>query len=151
MRIIALAAAALVALSGVAPVVAQAQSQSQARTKAQAQSQARIEAVYGPVYQALERQGFTRMRTISDRNQIRITAQRGKEVRHLVYDRATGQLLWDSLDPKRDRTRDRIYLHEFDRDQLQSRDMDRDMDRDQLKDSDMDRDRDRLRDPTLHQ
>ncbi len=91
----------------------------------------------GPVYQELQRQGFTQMHMVQDRNRIRITAQRGDEFRQLVYDATTGKLLWDNLNPDRDRTRDRLYQQDFDQD------------RDRLRDQD--KDQDRLRDPTTHE
>ena len=96
----------------------------------------------GPVYQALQSQGFTNMLTVRDRNRIRVTAQRGDQTRELVYDATTGKLLWDNLDPQRDQTRDRLYQQDFDQDR----------DRDRLHDmtGDRDRDQDRTRDPSTH-
>jgi hypothetical protein len=101
-----------------------------------------------PVYQELQRQGFSRMQTYREQNRIRVTAHRGGELRQLVYDGRTGALLWDSMDPDRDRTHDRIYLRT--QDQLLLQDQDRDQDRLHDGSMDRDRDRDRTRDPTTH-
>lgn len=99
-----------------------------------------------PVYQALQSQGFSQMQTVRDRNRIRITAQRGDQTRELVYDAKTGKLLWDNLDPDRDRTRDRLYQQDFDqdRDQDRLRDQTDDQDKDQIQDQD------RIQDPSTH-
>ncbi|MBI1219876.1 MAG: hypothetical protein GC186_15145 [Rhodobacteraceae bacterium] len=78
--------------------------------------------------QALQQQGFTVMQTVREHNQLRITAHRDNQLRELVYDARTGKLLWDNLDPERDRTRDHLFQQEFDRD----------------------RDRLHLRDPSTH-
>ena len=96
----------------------------------------------GPVYQALQQQGFTNMQTVRDRNRIRITAQRGDQTRELVYDAASGKLIWDNLDPNRDQTRDRLYQQDFERD----RDRDRLRDHTGEKEMDRSRDQDRSRD-----
>lgn len=100
----------------------------------------------GPVYQALQSQGFTNMQTVRDqnRNRIRVTAQRGDVTRELVYDAVTGKLLWDNLNPDRDRTRDRLYQQDFDQDR------DRDRLHDMTGDKDQDQIQDRTRDPSTH-
>ncbi|MBI1170083.1 hypothetical protein GC209_01675 [bacterium] len=74
--------------------------------------------------QALQQQGFTVMQTVRERHQYRVTAQRRNEVRELIYDARTGKLLWDNMDPNRDRARDHLFQQEFDRDhlRLQTRD-----------------------------
>lgn len=92
----------------------------------------------GPVYRWLQQQGYSQIHTYRDhaRMRTRITAQRGNQTRRLVFDGRTGRLMWDSLNPRRDRTRDRLYLREFDRDRVRDRDL--------LKR------RDRRRDPARH-
>lgn len=98
----------------------------------------------GPVYQFLQSQGFSNIQIVRERNQIRVTALRGDQLRMLVWDARTGKLLWDNLNPDRDRTRDRLYLEEFDRDR------DRDRLRDATGDKDQTRDQDQTRDPATH-
>lgn len=98
---------------------------------ANAQGQKGMDGPQGPGFaigQTLQEQGFTLMQTVREHNQLRITARRGDELRELVYDARTGKLLWDNLNPDRDRTRDRLFQQDFDRD------------RDHL----------RLRDPSTH-
>lgn len=82
------------------------------------------------------------MQTYREQNRLRVVAQRGEDLRQLVYDARTGTLLWDSMNPDRDRTQDRIYLKT--RDQLRTQDQLL------LRDQDMTRDQDRTRDPASH-
>ena len=94
---------------------------------ANAQGPKGMQGPQGPAYgadQALQQQGFTLMQTVREHNRLRITARRGDQLRELVYDLRTGKLLWDNLDPDRDRTRDRLFQQDFDRDRdrLQLRD-----------------------------
>ena len=98
-----------------------------AASGANAQGQKGMQGPQGPAFgadQALQQQGFTLMQTVREHNQLRITARRGSELRELVYDMRSGKLLWDNLDPNRDRTRDRLFQQDFDRDRdrLQLRD-----------------------------
>ncbi|MDE3078572.1 MAG: hypothetical protein KGI94_00900 [Paracoccaceae bacterium] len=97
-----------------------------------------------PMYRALHQQGYTNIEMYQVRNRIHVYAHEGDQVRQLVYDAQTGQLLWDSLNPLRDRTRDRLYL--LDQDQLRTQDRIRLQDPDQLKLQDQDR----TRDPSTH-
>lgn len=97
-----------------------------------------------PMYQALQQQGYTNVEMYNVRNRIHVYAQEGNQVRQLVYDAQSGQLLWDSMNPLRDRTRDRLFL--MDQDQLQTRDRIQLQDPDQLHQQD----RDRTRDPASH-
>lgn len=103
-----------------------------------------------PAYQALEQQGFTVMQTLHEQNRVRIMARRGDEVRQLVYDSQTGKLLWDSLDPNRDRTQDHLYLQDQTRDQLRDWTKDQDRTMDQDKTMDQTQDQLRTRDPSTH-
>ncbi|WP_127901743.1 hypothetical protein [Solirhodobacter olei] len=102
----------------------------------------------GPIYRALQQQGFTQMQTYREQNRLRVVAQRGEDLRQLVYDARTGTLLWDSMNPDRDRTQDRIYLKT--RDQLRTQDQLLLRDQDMTQDQDMTRDQDRTRDPASH-
>lgn len=68
----------------------------------------------GPVYQDLQHQGFTQMHSYHQQSWIWVTARRGDALREMVYDARTGRLLWDSMDPHRDRSRDAFYMHSYD-------------------------------------
>ena len=68
----------------------------------------------GPVYQDLQRQGFTQMHSYRQQSWIWVTARRGNALREMVYDAHTGRLLWDSMDPHRDRSRDAFYMRRYD-------------------------------------
>ncbi|MDE3027615.1 MAG: hypothetical protein KGH84_04390 [Paracoccaceae bacterium] len=102
------------------------------------------------MYRALEQQGFTNIQMYQMRNRIRVYAQEGDQTRQLVYDAGTGKLLWDNMDPQRDRTRDQLFL--MNQDQMQARDRIHLQNHDllRLKDQSRDQDRDRTRDPATH-
>ena len=84
----------------------------------------------GPVLQELERQGYTNIETMRETNRIRILAQRGDDLRELVYDANTGALLSDDAILLRDR--DRLRDQDMDGDGVPDRDQDRDQDRDRV-------------------
>jgi hypothetical protein len=75
----------------------------------------------------LEQQGYTNIETVRATNQLQIRAQRGSELRQLIYDPATGKLLSDETVPLRDR--DQLRDMDGDGDGVPDRDRDQDRDR----------------------